>query len=331
MPSFSQNPSLKFNGTDNVIAWADATPVLRTSENHTWEMWVKGVSTTVGVLYTEGWSGSNFRSQFRLNADGNGKLEIEFRNYAGTYLIANNSLSTTTIFDGTWHHIAIVGTTTAGVTSTVLFVDGVQDATNFGTYTRPTLWDATDGGALNQSVIGQIARASERLVNVNYTWYNGEIDEFRAWTRALGVTEISGNKCTPLNTTSLYRHVKFNEGTGTTFANQGSSGNSGTLLGTTDAGTYTTNSSCVSLATNELTLNSGIEVYPNPTNNMVNINKTDSTIEIKNVNLFDSLGKIIYSKKDIQSIDLTNVIKGIYFLRIESENGSVYTQKIIKN
>lgn len=238
---FSQNPSLQFNGTDNVIDWAESDGVLKDSENHTWEMWVKGSATTVGVIYTEGWSGSAFRAQYRVNANGAGKVEIEFRNYAGTYLIPNNTVSTTTVFDDTWHHIAIVETTTTGTTSTVLYVDGVADATDFGSYTRPTLWDNTDGGALNHSVIGQITRAGDRAVNANFTWYDGEIDEFRAWKRALDVTEIAVNTCAPANTTNLHRHVRFNETSGTDFNDEITSTNE-TLLGTTTAANYTTNS-----------------------------------------------------------------------------------------
>lgn len=343
MPSFSQSPALKFNGTDNVLPWADVTGVLRTSENHTWEMWVKGPSTTVGVLYTEGWSGSNNLGQFRLNANGLGKLEIEYKGCASTiYFIPNNSFSTTTVFDDTWHHIAVVGTTTAGVTSTVLFVDGVQDATNFGTYTRPTVWDTStnnatsaNGGALNQSVIGQIARASERVVAINgtYTWYNGEIDEFRAWTRALDVTEIAANKCVPLNNTGLYRHVKFNEGTGTTFANTGSSANTGTLAGTTSASTYTTNSSCANLANKEFAKNSmNVSIATNRTTGIINISAPQASAAIS-VSVFDLTGKVIGSSKSndtTANVSLSNVSSGVYLVKV-TDGVSSYTQKIIKN
>jgi hypothetical protein len=89
--------------------------------------------------------------------------------------------------------------------------------------------------------------------------------------------------------------------------------------------------STATLSVENVVLKQGISVYPNPANNILNINKTDSTIEIKNVNLFDSVGKIIYNAKDTQSIDLSNFTKGIYFLRIESASGGSFTQKIIKN
>jgi len=331
--SFAQSPSLKFNGTDNVIHWAETTGILRDSENHTWEMWVKGPTATQGVIFTEGWGGSNYRGQFRAHADGAGKVKIEFRNYAGTYLIPLGSTSTTTVFDGTWHHIAIVGTTTGGNTTTVLYVDGVADATSFGTYLRPTLWDNTDGGALNATVIGQIARASERIDNLAnagnpYTWYNGEIDEFRCWKRALGAAEIAANNCTPANNTNLHRHVRFNEGTGTTFYDEVAM-TSATLLGTTTAATYTTNSSCAALSTKDDVLSNGISIYPNPTNSVLNINKSNSNIAIKNISLINVIGKTVYTSTSVKAINVSNFSKGLYILKIEAQDGGVATKKVI--
>ena len=313
MMSFAQSPSLKFNGTNNVIHWAETNGVLRDSENHTWEMWVKGSTATQGVIFTEGWGGSNFRAQFRVHANGAGNVRIEFRNYAGTYLIPQGSTSTSTVFDGTWHHIAIVGTTSAGNTTTVLYVDGVADATNFGTYLRPTVWDTTDGGALNATVIGQISRPGDRIDNTanagnNYTWYNGEIDEFRSWKRALGAAEIAANKCNPASTTNLHRHVRFNEGTGTTFNDEVTS-TTQTLLGTVNPATYTTNSSCAPLSTKDDVLSQGISIYPNPTNGVLNIS-SEANIAIKNVSLINVIGKTVYSNTTAKAIPVSGFSKG---------------------
>ena len=334
LTAFAQSPSLKFNGTDNVIHWQEIDGILRTSENHTWEMWVKGSTTTKGVLFSEGWGGSGYRSQFRANANGAGKLEIEYRTYSGFYLIPNNTVSTTTIFDGTWHHIAVVGTTAGGMTTTVLYVDGVADATSFGTYTRPTVWDSSDGGALNATVIGQITRAKDRdrelQVGVMYDWYDGEIDEFRSWKRALGAAEIASNTCSPLNTTDLHRHVRFNEGTGTGFNDEVTS-TTETLLGVTNGATYSTNSSCTPLSIKDNLLNNSVSIYPNPTNSVLSISKSNTSINIKNVKLFDITGKVIYNKSHSQPINVSNYSKGLYILRIESQDGGVATRKVVVN
>lgn len=329
--AIAQSPALSFNGTDNEITWSETTGVLRTSANHTWEMWVKGASTTVGVLYTEGWGGSNYRAQFRIHADGAGKLKIEYRTYDGTYLIPRNSLSTSTVFDGTWHHIAIVGTTDGGgMTSTVLYVDGVADATDLGSYLRPTVWDNTDGGSLNKSVIGQIARASQRIDNSGhssnpYTWYNGEVDEFRAWTRALDVSEIANNKCEPLNTTGLHRHVKFDEGSGTTFADQ-VGGAAGTLTGTTSGANYTTNTSCTATSIDELVEQKSKLLFPNPANDVLNLNDKVLNVEIYNVS--GNLAKKAVNTGN--SVGVADLSSGVYIVKAVLSDGTVETLKLIK-
>ncbi len=289
-------------------------------------MWVKGSTTTEGVLYTEGWSGSAFRAQFRVNANGAGKLEIEYRTYDGTYLIANNSFSTTTVFDGSWHHIAIVGTTTAGMTTTVLYVDGVADATDFGSYLRPTAWDNTDGGSLNHSVIGQIARAGDRTLDKpEYSWYNGEVDEFRAWKRALDVTEIQNNMCTPLNTTDLYRHVKFNEGTGTVFSDE-IGGNAGNLLGATSSETYTTNSGCVSTAIDNDKLIDEQLVFPNPALNFINL-----VSDVREVQIFNVGGNLVKKEQpNNNTVDISDLSAGIYLIKLSLDNNRIVTTKLIK-
>ena len=57
-------------------------------------------------------------------------------------------------------------------------------------------------------------------------------------------------------------------------------------------------------------------IYPNPTNNYININ---STSLINNINIYSIDGKLIYSKNNINSkfhnIDLSNNLNGIYFIK----------------
>ena len=326
----AQSPALKFNGTDNVMDWAESTGALRDSENHTWEMWVKGPAATVGIIYTEGWGGSNYKGQFRVHADGEGKVKIEFRNALGTYLIPQGSTSTTTVFDEKWHHIAIVGSTTAGTTTTVLYVDGVADATDFGTYTRPTAWDATDGGALNNSVVGQISRAAQRMDNLAnasnpYTWYNGEIDELRVWKRALSTEEIARNPCSPLITTNLHRHVRFNEGTGINFNDEVTS-TTETLDGTTSAATYTTNSSCVYTSINESKFGDDFNVYPNPANNNLTFNSRVVAYKIYSLS-----GQLVeQAAVSSPSANISQLQKGVYLLQMSLNNGSTASEKLIK-
>lgn len=91
---------------------------------------------------------------------------------------------------------------------------------------------------------------------------------------------------------------------------------------------FTVDSSIV-LSTKENILNNEFTVYPNPTNNLINISK--SNIEIKNVKLIDVTGKVIYSNNNTQPIDVRSFSKGLYILKIESQKGGVSSKKVIVN
>lgn len=76
-----------------------------------------------------------------------------------------------------------------------------------------------------------------------------------------------------------------------------------------------------------------IQVYPNPTNDRVTVNLKDYT-KLNSVALFDMQGRQIQMHKNIEntafSINLENLAKGMYILRIENENGASAIQKIQK-
>ncbi|WP_299064710.1 T9SS type A sorting domain-containing protein [uncultured Polaribacter sp.] len=69
-------------------------------------------------------------------------------------------------------------------------------------------------------------------------------------------------------------------------------------------------------------------VYPNPTSSVLNID--DRNFTIKNVSIFNVIGKkIVTSTKN--KINLENLNKGVYILRVESNTGSIATKRIVKN
>jgi hypothetical protein len=61
-------------------------------------------------------------------------------------------------------------------------------------------------------------------------------------------------------------------------------------------------------------------MYPNPSKSLVNFNK------VMSISVFDLTGKKVLSKENVNAIDITELVSGIYF--IQSEEG--YTQKLIK-
>ncbi len=78
----------------------------------------------------------------------------------------------------------------------------------------------------------------------------------------------------------------------------------------------------------------GIEIYPNPSKNIFNI-QWENASEVS-YDVYDITGKIIYSKKNMDisentsSVDLSNYTKGMYFLKINLD-GIEKSTKLIKN
>ncbi|MFD1616285.1 DUF4955 domain-containing protein [Gelatiniphilus marinus] len=73
-----------------------------------------------------------------------------------------------------------------------------------------------------------------------------------------------------------------------------------------------------------------IRIYPNPVSNTLNIRVADKAFKIGSVSLFNVIGKAVYSGKNTETINVSNIAKGIYFLRLKEANkGNVITKKIV--
>lgn len=82
------------------------------------------------------------------------------------------------------------------------------------------------------------------------------------------------------------------------------------------------------MASNEVKNNAAI-IYPNPATDVINI-KTDKKINW--VQLYDLSGKLLLNQKNLNSgasLNVSNLPKGIYILKINSE-GQIHTQKFSK-
>ncbi len=71
----------------------------------------------------------------------------------------------------------------------------------------------------------------------------------------------------------------------------------------------------------------GVNVFPNPVTDKINIS---SRFDISSVQLFDIAGKEIYSADNANSIDANNFAKGIYFLKISGGNFSVNKKVVLE-
>ncbi|WP_396217436.1 T9SS type A sorting domain-containing protein [Flavobacterium sp.] len=80
--------------------------------------------------------------------------------------------------------------------------------------------------------------------------------------------------------------------------------------------------------------NNNFVIYPNPSSDIFNIKIGD--IQLQNIEVIDISGKILFSKNDFDNsggeiqIDLSNVAKGVYFIKLSADKKSV-VKKIVKN
>ena len=85
------------------------------------------------------------------------------------------------------------------------------------------------------------------------------------------------------------------------------------------------------LATDSFALGSKIKVYPNPTSGMINIDMKD--LSFAKTTLYDLNGKVLKSQSSDSTsskINISDLAKGIYLLKIDTNNGSI-TKQIIKD
>lgn len=75
--------------------------------------------------------------------------------------------------------------------------------------------------------------------------------------------------------------------------------------------------------------NDELIIYPNPTSSDVSLKNLDIEGEYIAI-VIDMQGKIIFSAKNTENIDLSEVPEGMYFLKIETSKGKRYFRKIVK-
>lgn len=70
-----------------------------------------------------------------------------------------------------------------------------------------------------------------------------------------------------------------------------------------------------------------IVLHPNPTTGLVKLN---SKIAISKIEVYNNIGQLLASNLGQAEIDLSTLDRGIYFVKIFSENGQIQTKKILK-
>lgn len=83
---------------------------------------------------------------------------------------------------------------------------------------------------------------------------------------------------------------------------------------------------------NEITINSLFSIYPNPANEFINVELVAEALEATTISIISALGEVVLNEK-VSTNNITlkteNLTNGIYFIKIESRNGSAI-KKFIK-
>jgi poly(3-hydroxybutyrate) depolymerase len=89
---------------------------------------------------------------------------------------------------------------------------------------------------------------------------------------------------------------------------------------------------CTPAGINDIENNTGISVYPNPTNGKFSIQISGDQTAVGIFNIYNVLGENIYSAKNSQQeifdIDISNSPKGLYFIKINCGE-TIYSRKVV--
>ncbi|MBV8325294.1 S8 family peptidase [Chryseobacterium sp.] len=80
------------------------------------------------------------------------------------------------------------------------------------------------------------------------------------------------------------------------------------------------------LGTSETAKTEGIKIYPNPVTNILSI---QSEYDIKSLEIYDNLGRLIRKNSQQKAVHVENLSKGIYYLKIQIKD-KIYYEKFIK-
>ena len=98
-------------------------------------------------------------------------------------------------------------------------------------------------------------------------------------------------------------------------------------LATNDLGVIKLNIDLSNLGTPDYLSSKGITVYPNPTKDVVYIEADNNSIT--EVAIYSSLGAMLGQYPTSESISLSGLSPGVYFLKVSTEKG-IYIKRVLK-
>ncbi|WP_310554435.1 T9SS type A sorting domain-containing protein [Flavobacterium sp.] len=96
-------------------------------------------------------------------------------------------------------------------------------------------------------------------------------------------------------------------------------------------GGCTVTSTCVNVVTlgiEYFDISNKLAVYPNPFSNSVNI---ETELTLNSIEMYNLLGKKVFSSQVTNSINTSNLNSGVYFLKLKTVEGQEIIRKVVKN
>lgn len=179
-----------------------------------------------------------------------------------------------------------------------------------------TTWSKIYNGFIQN--VEHSPKANGQIVGINYT--NLDILPKVVYTSNGGTTWAEKTSQNYFDTPVISGAIRFMDNE-----------NAEVYLTSQSLGILKDNISLEFLATSDINnFKDDISVYPNPTQNFINI-KLDKSISKFKASLYNAAGQVLLTTENRSSINISNLNKGVYFLTIVPENGKSITKKIIKN
>jgi len=209
--------AFSFDGVDDYVSIPD-DPQLETAGAHTVEAWIRITNqASAGAVLTK-YRSNTSEDGWSLVVLDDGTIEVIVKSDIGQAFFI---LSTQTVNDGNFHHLAMTWNTNGGTVK--LYIDGVltdESLTISGTFSS---------NSRNVLIGGRFGPTDDVIVN-----FEGDIDEVSFYSQALSATDItaifnagSAGKCRPMCTPPPSGLVSWWPGDGNALDIQ--DGNDGTL------------------------------------------------------------------------------------------------------
>ncbi|NIJ45505.1 hypothetical protein FHR24_001973 [Wenyingzhuangia heitensis] len=269
-----------------------------------------------GYILSQGVEAQNQQLQIGFRSSG----EFHFSFYGNDMFIPSYNR------DSNWHHWACVYDISSGLRSVY-----------------------QDGNLVGQSGTSPYVGTGDLLLGLrtlyNNTGYYGDLEDLRIWNVVRTSAEIISNKECELvgNETGLLAYYKFNQGESrgynrgiASLLDETANAHNGTFHSFHMSGSQSNFvagspvSSCTVLSTSNINLTSELQLSPNPTTGIVNVNisnLTNVSVLVYNLN-----GKEVFNtvlSKGENSVDISHFQSGMYSFKITSAEGIV-VKKVLK-